>query len=125
MHPNLPTVLHVARNHQVSVATVDNKTRISITPNFQFDTAPAVRHTAQQRSFKAPKTSGNRTRQTSGFFAPEHCQVNGREGPGAKYPQGEYRPPNLSWALNLPATIAGAFQSAPTMTSSLDKEQQP
>lgn len=32
MHPNLPTVRHVARNHQVSVATVDNRTRISITP---------------------------------------------------------------------------------------------
>ena len=32
MNPNLPTVLHVARNHQVSVATVDKQTRISITP---------------------------------------------------------------------------------------------
>ena len=32
MNPKLPTVLHVARNHQVSVATVDNRTRISITP---------------------------------------------------------------------------------------------
>ena len=32
MHPKLPTVRHVARNHQVSVATVGNRTRISVTP---------------------------------------------------------------------------------------------